>query len=112
VVELHDAVTIGEIVTLQALGLTAESHAPAAVAAGELSLGGPPVNPSGGLISRRHPLGATAVAGGRARLAAARRRRATAGQGRANRTLGNDGRGIGWDRRQRLRGRGPRIWVR
>jgi acetyl-CoA C-acetyltransferase len=63
VVELHDAFTIGEIVTAEALGLCEEGTAPAAVAAGELSLGGRmPVNPSGGLLSRGHPLGATGVA--------------------------------------------------
>jgi acetyl-CoA C-acetyltransferase len=63
VVELHDAFTIGEIVTVEALGLREEGTAPAAVAAGELSLGGrTPVNPSGGLLSRGHPLGATGVA--------------------------------------------------
>ena len=63
VAELHDAFTIGEIATVEALGLTAEGHAPAAVAAGQLSLGGStPVNPSGGLLSRGHPLGATGVA--------------------------------------------------
>ena len=63
VVELHDAFTIGEIVTIEALGLREEGTAPAAIAAGELSLGGRmPVNPSGGLLSRGHPLGATGVA--------------------------------------------------
>lgn len=63
VVELHDAFTIGELVTLEALGIAAPGEAPAAVAAGEHSLGGrQPVNPSGGLLSRGHPLGATGVA--------------------------------------------------
>jgi acetyl-CoA C-acetyltransferase len=63
VVELHDAFTIGEIVTVEALGLADEGTAPAAVAAGEMSLGGrTPVNASGGLLSRGHPLGATGVA--------------------------------------------------
>jgi len=63
VVELHDAFTIGEIVTLEALGLAGDGEAPAAVEAGEHSLGGAtPVNPSGGLLSRGHPLGATGVA--------------------------------------------------
>ena len=63
VVELHDAFTIGEIVTLEALGLSDEGRAPAAIAAGEFSLGGArPVNPSGGLLARGHPLGATGVA--------------------------------------------------
>jgi acetyl-CoA C-acetyltransferase len=63
VVELHDAFTIGEIVTVEALGLADDGAAPAAIAAGELSLGGKtPINPSGGLLSRGHPLGATGVA--------------------------------------------------
>jgi acetyl-CoA C-acetyltransferase len=63
VVELHDALTIGEIVTVEALGLADEGAGAAAVAAGELSLGGrTPVNTSGGLLSRGHPLGATGVA--------------------------------------------------
>jgi acetyl-CoA C-acetyltransferase len=63
VLEVHDAFTIGELVTVEALGVDAEGAAPAAVAAGEHSLGGKtPVNPSGGLLSRGHPLGATGVA--------------------------------------------------
>ncbi len=63
VVELHDAFTIGEIVTLEALGIAGEGEAPARIRAGEHSLGGRlPVNPSGGLLSRGHPLGATGLA--------------------------------------------------
>lgn len=63
VLEVHDAFTIGEIVTVEALGIAGEGEAPAAVAAGRFSLGGEmPVNPSGGLLSRGHPLGATGVA--------------------------------------------------
>lgn len=63
VLEVHDAFTIGELVTVEALGICGEGEAPAAVAAGELSLGGrTPVNPSGGLLARGHPLGATGVA--------------------------------------------------
>jgi acetyl-CoA acetyltransferase len=63
VVELHDAFTIGELVTLEALGLAPEGGAAQRVRAGELSLGGSqPVNPSGGLLSRGHPLGATGLA--------------------------------------------------
>jgi acetyl-CoA acetyltransferase len=62
-VELHDAFTIGELVTIEALGLAEDGQAPARVRAGELSLGGrQPVNPSGGLLSRGHPLGATGLA--------------------------------------------------
>jgi acetyl-CoA C-acetyltransferase len=63
VLEVHDAFTIGELVTLEALGIAGEGEAPARVAAGDLSIGGPqPVNPSGGLLSRGHPLGATGLA--------------------------------------------------
>jgi acetyl-CoA acetyltransferase len=63
VFEVHDAFTIGELVTVEALGLVAEGTAPAALAAGEFSIGGKnPVNPSGGLLARGHPLGATGVA--------------------------------------------------
>jgi len=63
VVELHDAFTIGELVTLEALGLADDGAAPAAMGAGRFSIGGAqPVNPSGGLLSRGHPLGATGVA--------------------------------------------------
>jgi acetyl-CoA acetyltransferase len=61
--EVHDAFTIGELVTLEALGLAEAGEAPARVAAGDLSIGGrQPVNPSGGLLSRGHPLGATGLA--------------------------------------------------
>lgn len=63
VVELHDAFTIGELVTLEALGVAAEGGAAALVRSGAVSLGGRrPVNPSGGLLSRGHPLGATGLA--------------------------------------------------
>jgi acetyl-CoA acetyltransferase len=63
VLEVHDAFTIGELVTLEALGVAGPGEAPRRLAAGDLSLGGAqPVNPSGGLLSRGHPLGATGVA--------------------------------------------------
>ncbi len=63
VVELHDAFTIGELVTTEALGLAGPGEAAAQVRSGESSLGGRrPVNPSGGLLSRGHPLGATGLA--------------------------------------------------
>lgn len=63
VLEVHDAFTIGEIVTLEAMGLAAEGEAPAAIADGRFSVGGhTPVNPSGGLLARGHPLGATGLA--------------------------------------------------
>ena len=75
VLEVHDAFTIGEIVTLEAMGLADAGEAPAAIAAGRFSVGGDtPVNPSGGLLARGHPLGATGLAQmRRAGLAAARR---------------------------------------
>jgi len=63
VVELHDAAAPAELATLEELGLCAEGEAPKLVAAGETALGGRiPVNPSGGLLSRGHPIGATGCA--------------------------------------------------
>jgi len=63
VVEVHDAFTIGEIVTTEALGLVPPGEGGKAAATGLTALGGPvPVNPSGGLLSRGHPLGATGLA--------------------------------------------------
>jgi acetyl-CoA C-acetyltransferase len=61
--EVHDAFTIGEIVTTEALGLCPEGGGGELVESGHTSLGGAqPVNPSGGLLSRGHPLGATGTA--------------------------------------------------
>jgi acetyl-CoA acetyltransferase len=63
VVEVHDAFTIGEIVTTEALGLVPPGDGGKAAASGVTALGGAhPVNPSGGLLSRGHPLGATGLA--------------------------------------------------
>jgi len=63
VIECHDAFTIGEIVTTEALGLAAEGRGHELLRSGHTRLGGPqPVNPSGGLLSRGHPLGATGLA--------------------------------------------------
>ncbi|MBW0113784.1 thiolase family protein [Pseudonocardia abyssalis] len=63
VLEVHDAFTIGEIVTTEALGLAPAGGGGEAAAAGVTALGGAhPVNPSGGLLSRGHPLGATGLA--------------------------------------------------
>jgi acetyl-CoA acetyltransferase len=63
VFEVHDAFTIGEIVTTEALGLADEGGGGRLVMSGATTLGGhSPVNPSGGLLSRGHPLGATGVA--------------------------------------------------
>jgi acetyl-CoA acetyltransferase len=61
--ELHDAFTIGEIVTTEALGLAEPGGGGELVECGHTALGGAqPVNPSGGLLSRGHPLGATGIA--------------------------------------------------
>lgn len=63
VFEVHDAFTIGEIITTEALGLCELGGGGRLVESGHTSLGGPqPVNPSGGLLSRGHPLGATGLA--------------------------------------------------
>jgi acetyl-CoA acetyltransferase len=63
VFEVHDAFTIGEIVTTEALGLAEEGGGGALVESGRTAIGGAqPVNPSGGLLSRGHPLGATGTA--------------------------------------------------
>lgn len=61
--EMHDAFTIGEIVTTEAVGLAAEGEGARLLRSGQTRLGGArPVNPSGGLLSRGHPLGATGLA--------------------------------------------------
>lgn len=63
VVEVHDAFTIGEVVTCEALGLADPGTYPDLVRDGTVALGGRlPVNPSGGLLARGHPLGATGLA--------------------------------------------------
>jgi len=63
VLEMHDAFTIGEIVTTEALGMAPTGEGAALASSGHTSLGGKqPVNPSGGLLSRGHPLGATGTA--------------------------------------------------
>ncbi|MGP4111573.1 thiolase family protein [Streptomyces sp. 4N509B] len=63
VVELHDAFTIAELMYYEAFGLCGEGEAGALLASGATSIGGRvAVNPSGGLLSRGHPVGATGVA--------------------------------------------------
>ncbi len=63
VFEVHDAFTIGEIVTAEALGLAPQGQGGRLAAEGVTAIGGrSPVNPSGGLLSRGHPLGATGLA--------------------------------------------------
>lgn len=63
VLEVHDAFTIGEVMTLEAMGLAKEGDGALLAVSGHTARGGPqPVNPSGGLLSRGHPLGATGLA--------------------------------------------------
>jgi len=61
--EVHDAFTIGEIVTTEALGLCQHGEGGRLIESGHTWLGRQqPVNPSGGLLSRGHALGATGLA--------------------------------------------------
>lgn len=63
VVELHDCFAQNELVTYEALGLCPEGGAGQFVADGDNTYGGKHVtNPSGGLLSKGHPLGATGLA--------------------------------------------------
>jgi acetyl-CoA acetyltransferase len=64
VVELHDCFSANELITYEALGLAEEGHGHELVQAQATTYGGsgPVVNPSGGLISKGHPLGATGLA--------------------------------------------------
>jgi acetyl-CoA acetyltransferase len=63
VVELHDCFAHNEVITYEALGLCGEGEASRFIADGENSYDGRTVtNPSGGLLSKGHPLGATGLA--------------------------------------------------
>ena len=63
VVELHDCFTANEILTYEALGLCPEGGAEKMIWDGDNTYGGRYVtNPSGGLLSKGHPLGATGLA--------------------------------------------------
>ncbi|TVY40684.1 Non-specific lipid-transfer protein [Lachnellula occidentalis] len=63
VVELHDCFSANEMIVIDALGLSAPGKAHEYVREGNLTYGGKTVvNPSGGLISKGHPLGATGLA--------------------------------------------------
>jgi acetyl-CoA acetyltransferase len=62
VAEVHDASAMGEIVQSENLGLVPFGEGGAAAERGEFSLGGRiPINTSGGLESKGHPLGATGI---------------------------------------------------
>ncbi|MDT8910158.1 lipid-transfer protein [Amycolatopsis sp. PS_44_ISF1] len=63
VIELHDCFSANELLTYEALGLCAEGEGGKLVDDNETTYGGRwVVNPSGGLISKGHPLGATGLA--------------------------------------------------
>jgi len=63
VVELHDCFSANELITYEALGLCDEGKAGEMIDRGDNTYGGKyVVNPSGGLISKGHPLGATGLA--------------------------------------------------
>ncbi|MCW5893683.1 MAG: lipid-transfer protein [bacterium] len=63
VIELHDCFSANEMVTYEGLGLCPEGKAGSLIDSGAVTYGGKwVVNPSGGLISKGHPLGATGLA--------------------------------------------------
>lgn len=63
VAEVHDATAMGEIMQAEACGLALPGEAGPAAERGEFSIGGRlPINTSGGLESRGHPIGATGLA--------------------------------------------------
>ncbi len=63
VIELHDCFTANELLTYEGLGLCAEGGAEQFIWDGDNTYGGKYVtNPSGGLLSKGHPLGATGLA--------------------------------------------------
>jgi acetyl-CoA C-acetyltransferase len=60
--EVHDCFTIAELLTYEAMGLAAPGHGARLLTEGAVAADGPlPVNPSGGLKAKGHPIGATGV---------------------------------------------------
>jgi acetyl-CoA acetyltransferase len=60
--EVHDCFTLTQIINIEDLGFFEKGHGGDAVAAGEITLtGGKPINTSGGLKAKGHPIGATGV---------------------------------------------------
>jgi len=60
VVEVHDAAAPAELMCYEELGLCSVGEGPRLLSSGDTALGGRlPVNPSGGLLSKGHPIGAT-----------------------------------------------------
>ena len=63
VIELHDAFATSELIHYEELGLCKEGEGGRLIDEGVVELGGRvPVNPSGGLLAKGHPLGATGAA--------------------------------------------------
>ena len=63
VIELHDCFSANEMITYEGLGLCPEGQAGRLIDSGDVTYGGKwVVNPSGGLLSKGHPLGATGLA--------------------------------------------------
>ncbi len=63
IVEVHDATAFGEIAQIEALGFCPDGEGGVFSESGATALDGKiPVNPSGGLISRGHPIGASGLA--------------------------------------------------
>lgn len=63
VLEVHDAAAPAELIACEELGLCATGEGPKFLASGAMDLGGAHVvNPSGGLLSKGHPIGATGIA--------------------------------------------------
>ena len=61
-VETHDCFTIAELIEYEAMGLTAQGEGATAIAEGWTQKDGKlPINPSGGLKAKGHPIGATGV---------------------------------------------------
>ncbi|MEY4238667.1 MAG: hypothetical protein RL339_1268 [Pseudomonadota bacterium] len=61
--EVHDATAVGEVIQVENLGLVPRGEGGLAALQGYTALGGrTPVNPSGGLESKGHPIGATGLA--------------------------------------------------
>ncbi len=63
VAEVHDATSYAEVQQIENLGLAESGTVGTRLRAGDFALGGrTPVNPSGGLVSKGHPVGATGIA--------------------------------------------------
>jgi acetyl-CoA acyltransferase len=61
--EVHDATAVGEVIQVENLGLAPRGEGGLAALHGHTALGGrTPINPSGGLESKGHPIGATGLA--------------------------------------------------